>query len=91
VRRTRRVLATGLVVRRSRANELRDIVPDTAIMSRTFNNRAIDVKGKRYFYKVFLPHDYTPAPEVARDLRAAPRTNARRGERHAGARGSPTS
>jgi hypothetical protein len=37
------------------------IVPDTAITPRTFNNRAIDVKGKRYFYKVFLPHDYTPA------------------------------
>lgn len=58
------LLATGLVVRRSRANESRAIEPDTVIMplaNGRFNNRAIDYKGKRYFYKVFLPHDYTPA------------------------------
>jgi pimeloyl-ACP methyl ester carboxylesterase len=57
------LLATGLGVRRSRANESRDIAPDTVITplaNGAFNNRVIAVKDQRYFYKVFLPHDYTP-------------------------------
>lgn len=38
--------------------------PDTVVgrlVPGAFNNRAIDYHGRRYFYKVFLPHNYTRA------------------------------
>ncbi|MEO8335554.1 MAG: hypothetical protein ABI664_11310 [bacterium] len=74
---TRRLVAAGaacvaivllamaaLTVRRSRAEVRPTVEPDTAIgplVNGALNNRVITYEGKRYFYKVFLPHDFTTA------------------------------
>ncbi len=54
----------GIVVRRSRTPVRAAIPPDTVIgplVNGAFNNRVITRDGERYFYKIFLPRDYTRA------------------------------
>ena len=54
----------ALVSRHSRAQARPAVPPDTVIrplVNGAFNNRVLTHEGRRYFYKVFLPHDYTPA------------------------------